>query len=66
MKTADVKDKNNDLKIAKKIIFIKTFIVNFNCQQAWFNNVMYQWENHEKTCTHLNIENFNVFKISEM
>ena len=30
MKTADVKNENDDLRIAERIVFIKTFIINFN------------------------------------
>ena len=42
MKTADMKNENDDLRIVKRIIFIKTFVIDFDCQQAWFDNVMYQ------------------------
>ena len=66
MKTADVKDKNDSLKIAARIISIKISVVNFNHQQAWFDNILYQRENHKETCKHLDIENFKISKISEM
>ena len=66
MKTADVKDENDDLKIAVRIILTETSIVNFNCQQTWFDNILYQRENHEETCKCLAIENSDISKISEM
>ena len=34
MKTADIKDENDNLKIAIRIILTETSVVNFDCQQA--------------------------------
>ena len=66
MKTMNVKNENDSLKIAVRIILTETLVVNFNCQQMWFNNILYQRENYEETCKCLAIENSDIFKISEM
>ena len=66
MKTVNMKDENDNLKIATRIILTEILVVNFNHQQTWFDNILYQRENYEKTCKHLAIENFDIFKILKM